>query len=69
MSDVLEPWSHPWHALQRTLAKAFGPEAGAYLQAAGARWTGAELRAADAANWLMRARTSASSSATVSTTR
>ena len=54
MSDVLEPWSHPWHALQRTLAKVAGADAVAYLPAGG-RSAAAGKRATDTANWLVRA--------------
>ncbi len=68
MSDVLEPWSHPWHALQRTLAKAFGADAAAYLPA-GDRSMGGEIRAADAASWLVRARSAMASAAAFSTPR
>jgi hypothetical protein len=68
MSDVLEPWSHPWHALQRTLATAFGADAAAYLPA-GNRSTGARRPAEDAGSWLVRARSAAASAATFSTSR
>ena len=67
MSNALEPWSHPWHALQRTLAKAFVADAVASLPFAG-RST-AEIRAADAASWLVRARSAAASAAAFSTPR
>ncbi|MGD0489914.1 MAG: hypothetical protein ABSC32_00085 [Steroidobacteraceae bacterium] len=62
MSDAVEPWSHPWHALQRTLAKAFGADA-AICSMAGDRPSGAALRAAEAASWLVRARSAAASAA------
>jgi hypothetical protein len=65
MSDVLEPWSHPWHALQRTLATAFGSDAAAYLPAGG-RSTVAGKRAADTASWLVRARSATGSAAALS---
>jgi len=66
MSDVLEPWSHPWHALQRTLATAFGSDAASL--SAGDRATGAGKRAADAASWLVRARSAMGSAAAPSPT-
>jgi hypothetical protein len=69
MSDALEPWSHPWHALQRTLAKAFGADAASYSTAAGARSPGAAFRAAEAASWLVRARSAAASPAVFPTPR
>ena len=55
LSDALEPWSHPWHALQRTLAKAFGADAASY-STAGERPPGAAFRAGEATSWLVRAR-------------
>jgi hypothetical protein len=60
MSDVLEPWSHPWHALQRTLAKVSGADAVAYLPAGG-RSAAAGKRAADTASWLVRAHSASAS--------
>jgi hypothetical protein len=66
MSDALEPWSHPWHALQRTLAKAFGADAASYSTAA-ERSPAAAFRAAEAASWLVRARSAAASGAAFST--
>ncbi len=42
MNDMLELWSIPWHALQRSLAEAFGVEAPA------AAATGRVLAASDA---------------------
>jgi hypothetical protein len=61
MSEVLEPWSHPWHALQRTLATAFGSDAASLP--AGDRASVAGKRAADAASWLVRARSATGSAA------
>jgi hypothetical protein len=49
-SDALEPWSHPWHALQRTLAKAFTADADSCACAGDRR----------NASWLIRARSAAS---------
>jgi hypothetical protein len=68
MNDALEPWSQPWHALQRTLATAFGADAAAYLPPGG-RPTDAGKRAADAASWLVRARSGAASAALFSAPR
>jgi hypothetical protein len=75
MSEVLEPWSHPWHALQRTLAKAVGADVTAQppadraptapLPATGA----ASFPAATAASWLVRARSAAASPAVLSAPR
>jgi hypothetical protein len=58
MSDVLEPWSHPWHALQRTLAKISGADAVTHLPIGG-RSAVAGKRAADTASWLVRAHSAA----------
>jgi hypothetical protein len=59
-SEVLEPWSHPWHALQRTLATAFGGDAGtAFRQTPGRSSPGSGLRAEEEASWLVRARAAA----------
>jgi hypothetical protein len=60
MSDALEPWSHPWHALQRTLAKAFGADAASY-STPGERLPVPAVRAAEAASWLVRARSAGAS--------
>jgi hypothetical protein len=68
MSDALEPWSHPWHALQRTLAKAFGADA-ASCSTAGDRSPDALFRAAEAASWLVRARSAAALPAAFPTPR
>ena len=67
-SDALEPWSHPWHALQRTLAKAFGADAASY-STAGDRSPVAAWRAAEAASWLVRAHSAAASPAAFPTPR
>jgi hypothetical protein len=68
MSDALEPWSHPWHALQRTLAKAFGAGTASY-STAGDRSPDAAFRAAEAASWLVRARGAAAASSAFPTPR
>ena len=54
--------------LQRTLAKAFGPDAATHPPA-GNRSTVAGLRPADAASWLARARSVATSAAALSPSR
>jgi hypothetical protein len=55
MNSASEPWSHPWQALQRTLAKGFGADAAIYPpNCAGS--PGARLTADAAASWLVRAR-------------
>jgi hypothetical protein len=59
MSEALEPWSHPWHALQRALAQAFGEDPAAHAAFAARR--PAFARTADA-TWLARARLSAAPS-------
>jgi hypothetical protein len=56
VSEALEPWSHPWHALQRDLAQAVGEDATAYTVSVARRPSG--VRAADA-TWLARARLAA----------
>lgn len=58
MSDALEPWSLPWHALQRTLARGFGAEAAACLPL-GRRLPGAGSKAAEDPSWLTRAQIAA----------
>jgi hypothetical protein len=59
MSDTSEPWSLPWHALQRTLARGFGVEA-ATCSPPGCRVPAAKSQAAaEAASWLVRARIAA----------
>ncbi len=67
MSEALEPWAHPWHVLQRTLAKAFGADAAANPEPAD-RGRTAALPGANAASfpaapaaasWLVRARSAA----------
>lgn len=65
-SDAIEPWSYPWHALQRTLAKAFGTDAAIYPEV---RARSAGPRAAEAVSWLVRARSAAVSAAILSTSR
>lgn len=53
--DASEPWSLPWHALQRRLARGFGVEAASYLPS-GHRSPNARFKAAEAVSWLKRAR-------------
>jgi hypothetical protein len=54
MNDILELWSQPWHALQRSLALSFGVESAAMApgdpQPASARAAGTP-----ADSWLVRA--------------
>jgi hypothetical protein len=77
MSEALEPWSHPWHVLQRTLAKAFGVDAAAYPEPADQGRTAvvpganaASFPAAPAAaSWLVRARSAAAPPAAFPTLR
>ena len=66
MSDALEPWSHPWHALQRTLAKAFGTDAAIYPEVV---QPGAVARVPEAVSWMVRARSAALPGAVLSTSR
>jgi hypothetical protein len=73
-SDAIEPWSYPWHALQRTLAKAFGTDVAMYPEVRARSDIGARLpdvgpRAAEAVSWLVRARSTAASAAVLSTPR
>lgn len=49
----VEPWSLPWHALQRTLANGLGAEAAIYSPA-GRRGAEAPSLAAEAGSWLSR---------------
>ena len=67
-SDAIEPWSYPWHALQRTLAKASGTDVAIYPEVR-ARLPDAGPRAAEAVSWLVRARSTAASAAVLSTPR
>ncbi len=75
MSEALEPWSHPWHVLQRTLAKAFGADAAGYPEPADRPATAAlpagdaRFPAADAPSWLVRARNAAASPAALTIPR
>jgi hypothetical protein len=62
VSDSLEPWSLPWHALQRTLARGVGADAATYSPP-GCRFPDARSKAAEAASWLVRARIAALSAA------
>lgn len=68
MSEVLEPWSHPWHALQRTLAKAFGTDGAIYPEVRG-RLADAGPRATETVSWLVRARGADLPAAVLSTSR
>jgi hypothetical protein len=54
LSDVLESWSHPWHALQRSLAQGFGVE---MSSAASFRksLSNAKFEPAETASWRLRA--------------
>jgi hypothetical protein len=53
MSEVLELWSLPWHALQRSLAKGFGADAPAVAPRP------APIDGEPASSWLMRAQQAA----------
>jgi hypothetical protein len=64
-SDAIEPWSYPWHALQRTLAKAFGTDGAIYPEVRG-RSAAAGPRATEAISWLVRARGAALPAAVLS---
>ena len=66
-SDATEPWSYPWHALQRTLAKAFGTDGAIYPEVRGRLADGP--RATEAVSWLVRARGAALPAAVLSTSR
>lgn len=65
-SDATEPWSYPWHALQRTLAKAFGTDGAIYPEVRG-RLADAGPRATEGVSWLVRARGAALPAAVLST--
>jgi len=65
-SDAIEPWSYPWHALQRTLAKAFGTDGAIYPEVRG-RSAADGPRATEAVSWLVRARGAAPPAAVLST--
>jgi hypothetical protein len=69
-SDSIEPWSYPWHALQRTLAKAFGTDGAIHPEVRG-RLADADAgpRATEAVSWLVRARGAALPAAVLSTPR
>ncbi len=53
--DASEPWSLPWHALQRTVARGVGVEAASYSPP-GHRSPNARFKTAEAVSWLKRAR-------------
>lgn len=59
MNDIFELWSLPWHALQRSLADGFGTETSA-SGPVHPLTSGSDIAAPGAANWLMRARRTAS---------
>jgi len=54
MNDILELWSQPWHALQRSLAVSFGVESAA-IASGNPRPTAAREAGMPAGSWLVRA--------------
>jgi hypothetical protein len=55
MNEIVEFWSLPWHALQRTLANGFGAVAPASPSAGSMSWRCAPTQASGG-SWLARAR-------------
>jgi hypothetical protein len=52
VNDILELWSLPWHALQRSLAKGFGSDSALV----GREPAGVKVKVSEATSWLVRAR-------------